>query len=166
MSNSKISETAVPMRNPHLEASGLADQVGFGLRFAHAAVWGDLVATLEPFSLRPQHYAALLIISHSPGCKQQDIGEALGLFRSNLVALIDDLTGRGLVTRAVNPDDRRSYALALSEAGAALMPRVNAAHALHGERVAGALRGYDPALLTQMLERLAAIAPEAPPGAS
>jgi DNA-binding MarR family transcriptional regulator len=158
-----MSEMTVPRRNAHLQASGLADQVGFGLRFAHAAVWGDLVATLEPFSLRPQHYAALLIITHSPGCRQQDIGEALGLFRSNLVALIDDLTGRGLVTRGVNADDRRSYALTLSEAGAALMPRVNAAHALHGERVATALRGYDPALLLEMLERLAATTPHAPP---
>lgn len=144
-------------KNAHLVATGLASQVGFNLRFAQAAVWSDLVATLEPFDLRPHHYAALLIIAESAGCKQQDIGEALGLYRSNLVAVIDELFGRGLIHRAVNPDDRRSYLLSLTDKGVAFMPSINAAHGQHLDRVTKAIGPHDSALLVEMLYRLAAI---------
>jgi DNA-binding MarR family transcriptional regulator len=145
-------------------ATGLASQVGFSLRFAQAAVWSDLVATLEPFDLRPHHYAALLIVAQSAGCKQQEIGEALGLYRSNLVAVIDELSGRGLIRRVVNPDDRRSYALSLTDVGVALMPSINAAHARHCDRLAQALGPHDSALLVEMLDRLAAIGTAAAQG--
>ncbi len=151
------SDPGARSRNAHLIATGLASQVGFSLRFAQAAVWSDLVATLEPFDLRPHHYAALLIVAESAGCKQQDIGEALGLYRSNLVAVIDELAGRGLIRRVVNPDDRRSYALSLTDEGAALMPSINAAHAQHRDRLAEALGPHDPDLLVEMLDRLAAV---------
>ncbi len=145
------------MKNAHLEATGLSEQVGFSLRFAHAAVWADLNVTLEPFNLRPQHYAALLIIAESAGCKQQEIGEALGIFRSNLVALIEDLSSRGLVSRTVKPDDRRSYALSLTEKGAAVMVEANNAHAAHRSRVMNALAPYDANALIEMLDRLATL---------
>ena len=107
--------------HPLLKAAGLADSVGFQLKLAQAAVWADLVAALAPFGLRPSHYSALLILRATPGSRQQDIGEALGIQRPNLVAMIDGLEKRGLLTRTVNPADRRSYALALTPDGAVLL---------------------------------------------
>jgi DNA-binding MarR family transcriptional regulator len=156
-SDAVIEAPRLRSKSTRLQASGLGDQVGFGLRFAQAAVWSDLTATLAPFDLRPHQYAALLIVSEGPGCKQQEIGDALGIFRSNLVALIEDLSARGLISRAVKPEDRRSYSLALTDKGAALMDRADAAHAAHGARVAKALEPYEPRHLLEMLHSLAAL---------
>ena len=132
--------------HPLLKAAGLADSVGFQLKLAQAAVWAGLVAALAPFGLRPSHYSALLIIRSTPGSRQQDIGEALGIQRPNLVAMIDGLEKRGLLTRTVNPADRRSYALALTPEGGALLDQADAAHRAHEARLAERL-GPDEALL-------------------
>jgi DNA-binding MarR family transcriptional regulator len=127
------------LANEFLVRSGLADQVGFVVRQASLAIWSDLVTTLAKVDLKPQTYAALLIIDTSPGCKQQDIADALGIARPNLVALIDGLVERGLADRGVNADDRRSYALTLTEKGRVLLKTGRATHRLHEKRIANAL---------------------------
>lgn len=148
----------VPARcHPHLVAAGLSRQVGLALRNAQAAVWGDLVATLEPFGLRPQQYAALLIADAAAGCKQQEVGEALGIFRSNLVALIETLVAAGLLVRLVKPDDRRSYALHTTRKGKALLARAGDAHAAHRRRIAAALGPHGEAETLALLDRLAGL---------
>jgi DNA-binding MarR family transcriptional regulator len=141
------------MVNPFLVASGLHRQPGFVLRKAYFAVWGDLVATLDPFGLKPQSYATLLIVETSPGCKQQDIADALGIQRPNIVAMIDKLVAAGWITRAVNPDDRRSYSLTLTAAGSALLETSRVAHSAHEERMLAHLGdGGMSALLTSCTE--------------
>jgi DNA-binding MarR family transcriptional regulator len=137
-----------------LAETGLSDRLGFALRFAQSAVWGDLVAAFEPFGLRPGHYSALLMLRARPGCRQQDIGEALRVQRPNLVTMIELLERRGLVARTVNPTDRRSYALHLTEAGAALLDAMDEAHRAHEARLAALLGPIAPAALLPGLRRL------------
>ena len=142
------------MTNEFLVRSGLADQPGFVMRQASVAVWNDLVATLATVELKPQSYAALLIIHTSPGCKQQNIADALGIARPNLVALIDALVERGLVERGVNSEDRRSYALTLTDAGRALLDRGRAAHRLHEQRLSEVLSTEEAAALLASARKL------------
>lgn len=142
------------MANEFLVRSGLADQPGFVMRQASLAVWNDLVTTLAAVELKPQSYAALLIIDTSPGCKQQDIADALGIARPNLVALIDALVERGLVERGVNAGDRRSYALILTDAGRGLLDQGRAAHRLHEARLADALNPAEAAALLASARKL------------
>ena len=139
--------------HPLLKAVGLADRLGFQLRLAQAAVWNDLVAALRPFGLRPAHYSALLIVRATPGCRQQEIGDALGIQRPNLVAMIDGLERLGLLRREVNPADRRSYALSLTPEGLELLAQADAAHGAHERRVAEQVGG-DPAPLLSALKRI------------
>jgi DNA-binding MarR family transcriptional regulator len=146
--------------HPLLLACGLADRLGFQLRMAQAAVWSDLVAALQPFGLRPSQYSVLLILRATPGSRQQDIGEALGIQRPNLAAMIDGLEKRGLIQRAINPADRRSHALSLTEAGLALLAEADAAHALHEGRLAERLDGLDTGALLPVLRRIAAPVPD------
>jgi DNA-binding MarR family transcriptional regulator len=142
------------LANDFLVRSGLADQPGFVMRQASLAVWNDLVTTLAAVELKPQSYAALLIVDTSPGCKQQDIADALGIARPNLVALIDALVERGLVERGVNAGDRRSYALTLTDAGRVLLDKGRAAHRLHEGRLADALSAKEAAALLASARKL------------
>ncbi|MDB5662174.1 MAG: transcriptional regulator, MarR family [Sphingomonas bacterium] len=142
--------------HPLLKAAGLADRLGFQLRMAQAAVWSDLVAALQPFGLRPSHYSALLIVRATPGCRQQDIGEALGIQRPNVVAMIDGMERRGILKREVNPSDRRSYALSLTQEGQVLLEQADAAHRAHEARFASQLDDGAAAALIPVLKQIAA----------
>jgi DNA-binding MarR family transcriptional regulator len=142
------------LANEFLNRSGLADQVGFVVRQASVAIWSDLVTTLATVDLKPQTYAALLIIDTSPGCKQQDIADALGIARPNLVALIDGLVERGLAARGINADDRRSYALTLTNRGRALLEKGRAAHRLHEARIGDALSPVEATALLVSVRKL------------
>jgi DNA-binding MarR family transcriptional regulator len=59
----------------------------------------------------------LVLLEHAPGLKQSDVAAALGIQRANFVVLFDGLERRGLAQRRPAPNDRRSYALYLTEAG-------------------------------------------------
>ena len=135
------------MASHFLAASGLDRQIGFVLRQAQAAVWHDLVRTLEPFGLKPQGYATLLLIDASPGCKQQDVADALDIARPNMVALIDRLIDADLVRREMNVSDRRCYALSLTAAGTRQLALSRRAHDAHERRVAGLLVGDRDAVI-------------------
>lgn len=129
------------MTNAFLEASGLHRQLGFVLRQAYTAVWQDLIRTLKPFGLKPQSYATLLLVEATPGCKQQDVADALDIQRPNIVALIDELVEAGWLRRETNANDRRSYALSLTDAGTKLLADSRASHRDHEERTAALLGG-------------------------
>lgn len=153
---SALLDTGTPAsdQHPYLDTASLSSQIGFRLRFAQAAVWSDLLAAFKPFGFRPQHYAALTLIASNPDWKQQDVGNALGISRSNLVALIDELVREGLVERRQNPDNRRSNSLSISPSGADLLERMDVAQRDHERRLEQTLSGREQAMLIALLEKL------------
>jgi DNA-binding MarR family transcriptional regulator len=50
-------------------------------------------------------------------CSQQTLSEELRIDRSVMVSIADELERSGLVRRERNPNDRRAYAVTISEAG-------------------------------------------------
>jgi DNA-binding MarR family transcriptional regulator len=139
-----------------LDLAHVEQQIGFRLRMAQVAVFRNFVALLKPFDLRPSLYSVLLVIEANPGRKQQEVGEALGIKRPNLVVLIDELEGRKLVRRHPSPDDGRSYALRLTPAGAKAMREIKALHDQHEERLMETI-GVSRKRLLADLAKLAAI---------
>lgn len=144
--------------SPRADLGGLDAQIGFVLRLAQVAVFKDLIEALRPFGLRPTDFSVLLVIEGTPGLKQQAVGEALSIQRPNLVTIIDQLEGRGLVKRGAAPGDRRSYALALTPDGEALLTQAKAAHLEHADRVTAALGDMDKHMVLEALSRIAAMA--------
>ncbi|MBU6443462.1 MAG: MarR family transcriptional regulator [Alphaproteobacteria bacterium] len=143
-----------------LETTGLSRYVGFVLRFAHSAVWSDLVKALQPYDVRPVHYSMLLILNAAPGARQQEIGEALSIQRPNLVALIDEMEERGIVRRQPHPADRRSHALYLTNEGAALLTKLKQVHQAHERRLNALFTTEERQSLIEELTRLARLAPD------
>src|SRR5208283_4923591 len=106
-----------------LDLSALTTIVGYPLRRAQLAVFEDFNRRFVALELSPAQYSALVIIGANPGRKQSEIAGALGIQRPNFVAMMDELERRGLAERLRTPVDRRSRALALTAAGAALVAR-------------------------------------------
>ncbi|WP_245636739.1 MarR family winged helix-turn-helix transcriptional regulator [Azospirillum thiophilum] len=104
--------------------------MGYNLRKAQVAVFQSFQTAVAPHDITPGQFGVLIMIRENEGLSQSDLGTAVGIDRSTMVAVIDRLESRGLVVRAPSPNDRRSYALRLSPEGQSLMddliPRVQA----------------------------------------
>jgi DNA-binding MarR family transcriptional regulator len=121
-----------------LAASDLAGSIGFLLHLANGVSQGQLGIRFEALGMRPTLYSVLLIIHENPGLKQQEVGQPRSIQQPNLVALVNELVGEGLVQRTVNAVDRRSYSLSLTAAGRSPLAQASRAHAENERRLAEA----------------------------
>jgi DNA-binding MarR family transcriptional regulator len=70
------------------------------------------------------HHGVLAALADNGPQSQQQLADALDFDKSHLVARIDDLQSRNLVTRTQDPADRRRNQIALTPAGRALVERL------------------------------------------
>lgn len=140
-----------------LDLQGLGGQVGYVLRRAQLAVFADFAAALHALSLRPGQFGVLRLIGSNPGVTQNEVCEALGIQRANLVAVLDELESRGLAERRASARDRRANTLHLTPAGARLLERAMSAQAAHEARIGARLGVNGRAALLRLLERLGEI---------
>jgi DNA-binding MarR family transcriptional regulator len=111
---------------------------------------------LASFGLHPRHYGMLSQLAAHEGRSQQALGTALGLHRSAVVALVDDLERRELAERRPDPVDRRAHALFPTPAGRELLVRLEDVAEQDEDEF---LHGLDPserATLVALLQRVAA----------
>jgi DNA-binding MarR family transcriptional regulator len=114
MNAARRSDAMLPEDHADLE-----DLVGYNLKRAYVIVDADFRRALGEDGLAPRVFSALSLIVHTPGITQSDLARSLGIERSGLVAITDDLEGRGFVIRKPVPGDRRVQALAPTKAGMA-----------------------------------------------
>jgi DNA-binding MarR family transcriptional regulator len=78
----------------------------------------ELSATaLEPLGINGREAAVLRVIADRSPVSQGEVARAMNVDRTTMVALIDDLQGKGLVRRRQDPEDRRKNAVELTDAG-------------------------------------------------
>ena len=128
--------------------------IGYNLRRAQTTVFLDFSKSLQDCKITPGQFGVLVLIEANSGLNQTRLGNALGIDRSTVVAVIDRLEKRGLVMRTPAPADRRSYALRLSDQGAALLRRARGLVADHEQRIAQDLNPAEQQQLIALLSRL------------
>lgn len=107
---------------PPLEQAPLTDDLGFLLARASAVSQAATNGVLGAHGLRVRSYSVLaLAVSGRPS--QRELAAFLRLDPSQVVALIDDLERRDLVTRAPDPRDRRANVVAATPEGRVLYRR-------------------------------------------
>src|SRR5882672_1484528 len=129
-------------------AAFLLAQVGAhaGARFAER---------LSALDLAPPHAGILRAIGASPGLSQQALSTLLGILPSRLVSLLDELEGRGLLERRNHPDDRRTYALHLTEKGRQALEAIGRLAREHGDSLCAGLNEREREQLASLLRRIA-----------
>ncbi|NJP48003.1 MarR family winged helix-turn-helix transcriptional regulator [Actinacidiphila epipremni] len=95
---------------------------------------------------------------------QQDLGDRLGINRTTMVKLIDRFEAAGQVVRTRNPDDRRSYLLALTEEGRAALKAMDPAISAADDKLTAGLSPAERERLGVLLAAL--LGRTAPPGAA
>ena len=105
--------------------------------------------------LTPPDSGILRLLHLGAGISQQELSRKLGIHPSRLVAILDELERRGFVQRKPNQDDRRQYALYLSEDGKQALDRIGQIGRQHQEKLFAALTDAERETLAELLQKIA-----------
>ncbi len=128
--------------------SFLIAQVG-----AHAA--SKFAERLRKLKLAPRHAGILRILNSTPAITQQTLASTLGMAPSRLVVLVDEMEQRGLIERRENPDDRRRYALHITEKGRSTLETIGRISREHSQVLFAAISEDEQRQLATLLQRIA-----------
>jgi DNA-binding MarR family transcriptional regulator len=141
---------------PSPESAAPFQSVGFTLSTTGYALSRRFRELLAPLELEPREFALLRAVGASEGQSQQAIGERLQIPPSRMVAFVDALEARGLLERRQNPDDRRTRALYLTDAGRDLLGRAFAVAVAHERDLSADLSDEEREQLLALLQRVSA----------
>lgn len=110
-------------------------------------------ARLAPLGLTVQMCGVLIRLGEGP-LSQHELGEQLGIDRTTVVELIDQLEKKRVVERRRNATDRRSYLLTLTPKGRLFQKRAAAAFDGAADDFFGPLSASERAAMTDMLRRM------------
>ena len=133
----------------------LSQRAGFLLAQLGTHAHQRLAERLIRLDLHPRHFGMLSHLAVSEGQSQQALSDALGIRRSAMVALVDDLEERGLAERRPDPADRRAYTLYLTPRGRQTLARMRRAAREHEAELLAALDASERSQLIELLQRLA-----------
>ncbi|MFD0568289.1 MarR family winged helix-turn-helix transcriptional regulator [Kitasatospora gansuensis] len=120
-----------------------------------AARGHQLVArALAEEGLRMTHHAVLSAIAELGPVSQAQLGRSLRIDPKDIVAIVNDLQGEDLVTRAPDPADRRKNAVTVSAAYRRRLQRTERLSDRANEELTAALTLAEREQLTALLTRL------------
>lgn len=97
--------------------SAVTRRLGYLLKHAQARLAELAEPLYEPLGVTGRQLALLTLFGDGPAQSQQDGAARLGIDRTTMVALVDELESKGLVRREVAPGDRRKRLVRLTSEG-------------------------------------------------
>lgn len=135
----------------NLPPVALARNTGFLMSKVSQLAREGFERALEPMGLKARHYGVLTTLAGEGPHAQRDLGEKLAIDRTTMVGLVDELEGLGLVERRRDPEDRRRYDLALTDAGKRTISEAEAVAARVQDAVLAPLDNDERRRLHEML---------------
>ncbi|WP_405663107.1 MarR family winged helix-turn-helix transcriptional regulator [Streptomyces sp. RK9] len=103
------------------------------------------------------HHVVLAAVADLGPVAQADLGRGIQLDPKDLVGVLNDLQGAGLVERTPDPKDRRKNAVTLTADGRALLRRCATAARAANADLLGPLSAAEREAFLDMLERVARV---------
>ena len=117
---------------------------------------------LSTQGLTPALFALLNVIGAREGAIQQELGAAMGIDRTTMVSLIDQLEDAELAVRRPSPKDRRAREIAITPKGRRLLGRAREMLSQAEDDVLGGLTAEERDDLLTLLRRALESAPAQP----
>lgn len=137
------------------EPGQMKDNLGYAIRRAQLRAYESFFNALQDLETTPARFTLMLLIRENPGIRSVDLARKLGVARSGMVRLIDDLESRGLIQREILASDRRNQALVLTTAGRRNLKQLERAVERHEVELAGKLTAKERTQLIELLWRIA-----------
>jgi DNA-binding MarR family transcriptional regulator len=134
------------------------DSLHYLLKHAQLRLAELTAPALDPFGISGRQCAVLLAVNQQAPSSQHDIAQRMGVDRTTMVDLVDELEAKGLVQRRPDPRDRRKNVVALTEAGRTTLEEATRAVDEAERRFLGPLSDDEAAAFREAL-RMAALAP-------
>jgi len=138
----------------HLDLGQLDDSIGFRLRRIQIYLAKTFEAATADFNLRSGLFSSLALISANPGVSQNDVSQALGLDKSVVVQLIDELEKRRFAQRKRSKVDRRKHELFCTAQGEQFLQQLFARLEGAEDQALGELSPSERGLLKALLDRI------------
>ena len=112
--------------------------------------------SLAPLGLTPAQERMLRAVSRGGDpWRMGELAEKMGIVPRSATSVIDALEGAGLVVRAIDPENRRSILVTLTERGADVMADMALARADAGESLFAELGEAEREELARLLDKVA-----------
>jgi DNA-binding MarR family transcriptional regulator len=139
-----------------VEVAEFAGQLFFRLwRASHTRI----AEALESVGLTPALFGLLNVLGAREGAIQQELGSAMGIDRSTMVLLIDELEAAGLAKRRPHPKDRRAREVAITPKGRRVLEQGRRMARQVEDEVLGGLNANERRELLELLRRAVSSAP-------
>lgn len=142
------------------DISDLDDLIGYNLKRAYMVVQADFREALGQDGLSPRVFSALSLTVQMPNITQSSLARELGIERSGLVAIVDELESRQYLVRTAVPGDRRVQALVPTDAGRKAYADAVATVRAHETRLLSSLTRGERESLLRMLQKIRRIEAE------
>jgi DNA-binding MarR family transcriptional regulator len=109
------------------ESPELGRRLGYLLKHAQLRMAELSGEALAPCGINGRELGVLLVLAGREPSSQQQAAQRLGIDRTTMVALLDELQAKGLVSRHPDEEDRRRNVVELTEAGRDTLMRAQAA---------------------------------------
>ncbi|MFF5264123.1 MarR family winged helix-turn-helix transcriptional regulator [Actinomadura viridis] len=96
---------------------GLSRNLVYLLKHAQLRMAELTTRALTPYGIDGRELGVLLALADLEPASQQQAARRLGIDRTTMVAMLDALEGKGLVSRHPHADDRRRNVVELTDAG-------------------------------------------------
>jgi MarR family transcriptional regulator, transcriptional regulator for hemolysin len=145
---------------PNSEIAEFAGQLFFRLwRASHTRT----AEAFDSVGLTPALFALLNVLGAREGAMQQEIGAEMGIDRSTMVVLIDELEAKRLAKRRPHPSDRRAREVAITKTGRQVLERARSlALQVEGEVLRGLTVEERDKLVALLRRALDAAPPQSP----
>ena len=140
----------------------LADRLGYLLKHAQLRLAELTASAMAPFGITGRQCAVLIAIDSQAPLSQQEVAHRLGVDRTTMVLLIDELESKRLVQRRRDPDDRRKNVVVLTDAGRTTLREASSASAEAERLFLSRLSGDEATLLRRVLREVAFPSPLKP----
>jgi DNA-binding MarR family transcriptional regulator len=96
------------------------DGTAYLLGVAGATARRQWTQALGKLDVTPSQFKVIMALAETGPRSQRELAEIVGIDPRNCVAVIDSLAARGLLSREIDPADRRRRTLALTNSGRSL----------------------------------------------
>ena len=138
--------------------SGLETDFGWTLGVVFRAYRRYAAVVVDDLPGGPRGFQVLVASARDEPGSQSSLANRLGVDRTVMTYLLDDLVEAGLVQRQADPADRRSHRVVATERGQALLAELQGRLVQVEEQVLAGLDEKDRVVLRSILKRLAAFA--------
>jgi MarR family transcriptional regulator, temperature-dependent positive regulator of motility len=136
----------------------LGQRTGHLVWRAHQYAWRVFTEEAASHQITPVQAAILLVIETEPRIDQKSLAAVVALDKATTGNVVARLEGRGLLTRKIDPSDRRARVLQLTDTGKALNRKMEKVALRTRERLVSRLTPMEQAEFVRLLRKFVGLA--------